>query len=521
MVISKSSFVIFDVFLLLGSSLAFCQFAWTNKNSHRSELVLGAESQYPNSQGDNKSSQKRLEASLSNLFEKGKGTAYSGFDKFRSFDIGNEVENDAPELDVEFYKNSDKYLADDGSISSNTVYDDPSTNLLKDLASKINMSPEIPKEMSFPKSPERDVHKIPRNISDQQLLDALSSQNEKSKLDAETLHAKIFQNEKGFLNQSTHFRKTLSESDNKEVIDEATAWRRSEDYRRRQQEALAKIEAEMASIEKKLLSREDAIKLANQSSEYNHMSSKSQPGSVPPKTTNDRFFSKLPETILCSKCKCLMTPQDITIERQRGKQINQMKCRECYVDSMEFKNGSPFLMGRVDRQGKLNSPPSNVDPRYEKTKPYALERTPQPKKRQSPRGPKTEDTWWVDAPTTSQTESPEEWRERFSKISMKKRTQNDLQPRPESVELQRLEQTEKLAPNDTRSNMDHVAENTSVLINKPEASGKDGNADRIKQLEDKVQELEAELERYKVELEYSTILIRELEDQLSIDDIPF
>lgn len=69
--------------------------------------------------------------------------------------------------------------------------------------------------------------------------------------------------------------------------------------------------------------------------------------------------------------------------------------------------------------------------------------------------------------------------------------------------------------------MDHIAENTSVLINKPEASGNDGDADRIKQLEDKIQELEAELERYKVELEYSTILIRELEDQLSIDDVPF
>jgi hypothetical protein len=512
--ISKASYAAF----LLGTSLAFCPIS-RNQNSHLSVFVLRAESQNSNREGDNKSSQNRLETSLSNLFDAGRGTTDKSFDKFRSLDIGNEVENDAPQLDVDFYRNSDKYLSDDGSIDPNTFDNNPSRKILNELASKITNSPEIPKNMSVPKNPDGDVRKIPRNISDQQLLDALSSQNDKVKIDADTLHAKIFQNEKGFLNQSTHFRKTLSESDKKDVIDEATAWRRGEDYRRRQQEALAKIEKEMAMIEKKLLSREEAIKLANQSSEMNKMSSSSQPGSVPPKNNNERSFSKLPETILCSKCKCLMTPQDITIERQRGKQINQMKCRECYVDSMEFKNGSPFLMGRVDRKGRMNSAPSNLDPRYEKSNPYSHERAPSQNKQQPHRGPKTEDTWWADSPETSQTESPEEWRERFSKISMKKRKRNDLQSRSDGAEMPTLKENE----NNTRidiNNMDHVVEKKSIP-SQPESSESDVKSIRIKELEFKVQELEAEVERYRLELDYSTQLIRELEDQLSIDDVPF
>jgi uncharacterized protein YbgA (DUF1722 family) len=512
---SKALFALLDIALLLGSSLAFCAIP-RNKNSHRSDFLLRAESQNKNSQGENKASQKRLETSLSNLFETGRGTADTSFEKFRELDIGNEVENDAPQLDVDFYKNSDKYLSDDGSIDPNIFNDIPSRKILKDLASKISNSPEIP----LPKNPGGDVRKIPRNISDQQLLDALSSQNNKAKIDAETLHAKIFQNENGFLNQSAHFRKTLSESDKKEVIDEATAWRRGEDYRRRQQEAMEKIEKEMASIENKLLSREEAIKLANQSSETKSISTRSQPGSIPSNDNNERYFSKLPETILCSECKCLMIPQDITIERQRGKQINQMKCRECYVDSMEFKNGSPFLMGRVDRQGKINSAPLNLDPRYERTKSYTYERNTPTNQRNNRRGPKTEDTWWVESPKTSQTESPEEWRERFNKISMKKRKRQNLQSSTNNVEFPILKQNEKITQNDTRGNIDNIVENNSTPT-QPEPSERVDESVTMKELKSKIQELEAEVERYKMELHYSSQIIRELENQLSIDDVPF
>jgi len=128
----------------------------------------------------------------------------------------------------------------------------------------------------------------------------------------------VFEKESGFFNQSEAFQMYLAPPKNTsldpmDVINKAVTSRRGEDYRRRQTEAMEKLQQTMAEIEKMSVSK----------SGWRRKSSPSE---------------------ICSSCGCRLSRDEIIAAKQvEGKRV----CRECYVEKKEFKNGSPYLIGRV------------------------------------------------------------------------------------------------------------------------------------------------------------------------------
>ena len=60
-----------------------------------------------------------------------------------------------------------------------------------------------------------------------------------------------------------------------------------------------------------------------------------------------------PTTILRKQCACLLSQEEIVYENERGRTgANEKFCRLCHIDLRKSKHGSPYLMGRVARDGK-------------------------------------------------------------------------------------------------------------------------------------------------------------------------
>lgn len=105
------------------------------------------------------------------------------------------------------------------------------------------------------------------------------------------------------------------------------------------------IEKDMEDLENNSLSIEDARKLAaeqNQQTEEN-LGMAGQGRGQGPTTTS----------IICKQCTCLLSQEEIVYENERGRTgANEKFCRLCHIDLRKSKHGSPYLMGRVARDGK-------------------------------------------------------------------------------------------------------------------------------------------------------------------------
>uniref|UniRef100_A0A7S3V7K3 Uncharacterized protein n=1 Tax=Chaetoceros debilis TaxID=122233 RepID=A0A7S3V7K3_9STRA len=302
--------------------------------------------------------QRNLESSISNLFDisspgsKGRGSRNpnQNGDTFRDSDVSDinissadyQVESDAPVLNGNIYHNSDDYLDENGSIKGRQGEEryyggDDMKELMKSI---MNEKPEIPKQN--PSNNGSAKFSQQGSSTDNQILSDFLKKGKSNKVnsavDAEELHNRIFEDEKGFMNQSEVFKKSLSAKEQKEQ-DDATAWRRASEYRRRQEEAMSLIEKDMEEVENNSLSIEDARKLA---AEQNQQAEE-----------NSDMVGQGPTTILCKQCACLLSQEEIVYENERGRTgANEKFCRLCHIDLRKSKHGSPYLMGRVARDGK-------------------------------------------------------------------------------------------------------------------------------------------------------------------------
>ncbi|GFH60659.1 hypothetical protein CTEN210_17135 [Chaetoceros tenuissimus] len=295
--------------------------------------------------------QNRLESSLSNLFDMSRGSSSKSdveipstqaqFDKelksgFES--LGFSKDDNAPILSEDMYLNSEKYFDEDGSFRGSQ---NSSNERMQELALQImNDSPTLPvDEESLSTQSKEELDGI---ISDETLLQSMSQAKENT-MDSEAIHKLIFENEKGFLEQTEQFRGSLLSEDRKKdqaKAKEAAALRRGAQYRKDQTESLSKLLKDMDDFEKDISAKEKARQLAT------HQSKDIEAGEISNKLD---INSNL---IACSRCKCLLSPEEIVIERKRGR--NEMTCRLCQVEEKRSKHGSPYLMGRND---KNNAPP--------------------------------------------------------------------------------------------------------------------------------------------------------------------
>jgi hypothetical protein len=293
----------------------------------------------------------RLQSSLTDLFSLSQrrnddGVSSTQYEIEKNYELNVDVSftesssmEDAPLLDEEMYINSEEYMNSDGSIvagSANEEEMEVPRQLDNLLSSLMNDAPEISSE-EYMQSQEFSLPNNKRTEDDEALLLSLSEKSTtmKSSRDSEELHRLVFSNEKGFLKQSEVFRESLSADSDQERKKEAETLRRGIEYRQRQEEAMAHILREMEEVEKTALSEEDAVKLSTQQNSDTSI-------------------------VLCSKCSCRLSPEEIAREKRRGRShANQMICRLCQIEKMQVKNGSPYLMGRLDRNG---NPVTNVGP---------------------------------------------------------------------------------------------------------------------------------------------------------------
>lgn len=319
---------------------------------------MGKDNSYPVGQPSEQRMKNRLQSSLTNLFSLSQGWNDDG-DSSTQYEVKNNFElgvgvpsiessstEDAPLLNEEMYINSEKYMNSDGSIVVESSDAEVPRGFDTLLSSLMNDAPEIPSD-EYMQSKELYVPTEPI-VDDDALLSSLSdrSSNMKPTYDSEELHRLVFSNEKGFLEQSEAFRDSLSPDSDQEKKKEAETLRRGIEYRHRQEEAMARILREMDELEKTALTKEDAVQLS----------------------TLKNLDSSM---VLCSKCSCRLSAEEVTREKRRGRsQANQMICRLCQVEMMQIKNGSPYLMGRLDRNGKpvtnIGLPPIQEDEKVQR-----------------------------------------------------------------------------------------------------------------------------------------------------------
>ena len=347
--------------------------------------------------------EKRLETSLGNLFDISQGSSTStstskyyptqdgDIDIYESMSSSTrtprtgtsmEPQDDAPLLDESMYLNSEQYMDEDGSFvgQKNSQLDNDMQKLLVTL---MNDHPGIPQDDEFTQeygfNTDTDTNNgrasasasasMPEGntVDDQALLESIISQNNakaNTSIDGEELHKRVFANEKGFLQQSELFRESLVPDPDQEKKHEAAVLRRGTEYRKQQEETLKHMFEEMDEFERSILSREDAKKLAAERTTNVANGRMDDDGTID--VGGESELDLDPTTILCSKCSCLLSAEEVIFERKKGRpNPSEMICRLCQVDSMQMKKGSPYLMGRLGRNGKfpprmgIPSPPQN------------------------------------------------------------------------------------------------------------------------------------------------------------------
>ena len=335
----------------------------SNKNMNRNRNSDSNKKSSYQSRGDHQNNTnppmpRGLESSLTNLFDmSGQGSARK-YNSEQNRNMAGSIlsttnpQDDAPLLDENMYINSGQYMDADGSFvgKEKSQIDNDMQNLLSTL---MNENPQMPQD-------DDNMHNIPKGniVDDQALLESISQHNVNNSIDGEELHKRIFENEQGFLQQSEAFRDTLGPDPEEEKKIEAAALRRGAEYRNQQEETMKYIFKEMEELENSILSMEDARKLAvEQNDKFKMRAILTEARTSDGVGDDDRTTSgqeQDPTAILCSKCACLISGEEIVFERKRGRKTpSEMICRLCQVDNMQVKKGSPYLMGRLGRNGKL------------------------------------------------------------------------------------------------------------------------------------------------------------------------
>jgi hypothetical protein len=177
------------------------------------------------------------------------------------------------------------FLTDSGTNTNSPFPIQLRSDTCNSCWSRVLILEHLPREVKFP----------PTSNEQDGLLRAMSTQNQRIAMGgghderaAQELHDQVFSNERGYLNQSDVFRKSLfsnqessdGNSDNgkstaannnkngatsQEELDQV-AWRRGAEYRRIQKEAMSTIETDMAALEQSVSSREQAIEIAMEES---------------------------------------------------------------------------------------------------------------------------------------------------------------------------------------------------------------------------------------------------------------
>eukprot|EP00978_Attheya_sp_CCMP212_P019331 scaffold54022_cov49-Attheya_sp.AAC.4 len=169
---------------------------------------------------------------------------------------GVSMEEDGVFLDPELYTRTRDLLNPDGSLNLSGdagTYgrqqqrmgdNDPDREAYDTLTEQIIVpNPRIPDE-SADESLMDNVADMERLLKENARRHQASSQ-QPSTAESEELHRRVFENEEGFLKQSEAFKESLS---NGKDGREATAQKRAEEYRRRQQEAVRILEEQLKEI---------------------------------------------------------------------------------------------------------------------------------------------------------------------------------------------------------------------------------------------------------------------------------
>jgi len=213
-------------------------------------------------------------------------------------------------LDENDYINSRSHLNPDGSLSlnesddiTNTAADEEYQKLTENLLRV--QSPNVPSSLLSPNN-------------DKLTLESLLQQTPQDpNATSEELHRQVFEQEEGYLKQSEVFRKSLG-ADGSQAAVEAARLRRGAEYRKRQDEAISKLNKEIADFEAHL---------------------------------NDTPKEGMREK--CFKCGCALSEEELKQFRsQNDAPASRRLCSVCYGDLLVAKSDKSFFRDVAVAPGK-------------------------------------------------------------------------------------------------------------------------------------------------------------------------
>lgn len=263
--------------------------------------------------GDNRKPKKRVERAILDL-TKAIGTNLSSTRNddntaFRRERYASKLINMTDDPNISYQNILDKAITMDALELPSGSRINVDRDLMEVTEALLNSRPDLPREyFTAPDYEEKS--------SIQYLEDQFNQMMHYGKRSSDSSFRAVFENESGFFNQSEAFRMYLAPRNTSEdpltIVNKAVTSRRGEDYRRRQNEALEKLQQAMEEVEKISISK----------SKLHRTTSSSE---------------------LCSICGCRLSREEIIESKCVG---GNRVCRECFVEKREFKNGSPYLIGR-------------------------------------------------------------------------------------------------------------------------------------------------------------------------------
>ena len=210
-------------------------------------------------------------------------------------------------LDENDYINSSSHLNPDGSLNLHETADDTSDTAAD---KEFQLLTENLLRMQSPNVPSSFLSTNSNN--EEPTLESLLQQTPQDpSATSEDLHRKVFEQEEGFLNQSEVFRKSLG-TDGSAAAFEAARLRRGADYRRRQEQAISKLEQEIADFEAHLYES--------------------------PKSADEK----------CFKCGCALSEEEMQHFRgMKDAPASRRLCSVCYGDLLVAKSDRSFFRDDV------------------------------------------------------------------------------------------------------------------------------------------------------------------------------
>lgn len=226
-------------------------------------------------------------------------------------------EDDAMYLNAELYINSRDRINPDGTIQhsleqssddDNIIYatiDKKYHDALQSYVETVPMAPESSEVASSSSN-----YGLPANPTINDLWNVvhhLNANPSKYKQRTEETHKAIFAQEEGHLQQTELFRQSLTDPSK---ADQAAVQRRGRRFRERQQKAIEALERQIQEFE----------------------------------TTNNRMTDQKTKALHCSKCRCVLSEDELAAEesqrRQKGysNSPRQILCRVCYTEVLVASN---------------------------------------------------------------------------------------------------------------------------------------------------------------------------------------